>query len=163
MTPCSEQKARAFLLKSKLLLITIYKDQTKKQNKIHFVLSPLSILHTPSNAVHFNPLNTFYRNQSLWLPASPLGLESYLLLFTMSLSIVALGSFRSRSMRYSLFPGLLIKDFLFGTLTTAPWILLIVPLITSLPIPNFHLVILYYNNVLHIYYSLIFVWLAHIN
>ena len=54
------------------------------------------------------------------MAASPLGLESYLLLFTMSLSIVALGSFCASSMRYNLFPGLLIKDFVFGTLTTAP-------------------------------------------
>ena len=32
-------------LSAKLLLITIYIDQTKKQNIIHFVLSSLNILH----------------------------------------------------------------------------------------------------------------------
>ena len=36
---------RVFLLKSNLLLITIYKDPIKKQNIIHFVLTPLNILH----------------------------------------------------------------------------------------------------------------------
>ena len=36
--------------------------QLKKQNIIHFVLSPLNILHTPPNTVHFNPLDTFSSN-----------------------------------------------------------------------------------------------------
>ena len=55
-------EVRVFLLKSKLLLITIYKDAIAKQNIIHFVLSPLNILHTSPNIVHFNPLDTFSLN-----------------------------------------------------------------------------------------------------
>ena len=48
LTNCSEQKIPVFLLKSELLLLAIYKDQTKKQNIIHFVLTFSHLLpYTP--------------------------------------------------------------------------------------------------------------------
>ena len=47
VNPLLNLEDRVFLLKSKLVLITIYKDPIKKQNIIHFVLSSLNILHNP--------------------------------------------------------------------------------------------------------------------
>ena len=81
--------------------------------------------------------------------------------FTMPLSIVALCSFCTCSIRYNLFTGLLIKVFVLETLTTAPQILPSASLITFLTTPTRQadLVLFYYNNILYIYYLLMFLWM----